>query len=108
MITANFKRKHNKIFSFKISGHAGYKDPGYDIVCSAVSAISLSIANGITDILYIEPLINTGDGLLSLDLSHVSCDQIEKCQILLETMLLGIKTVENEYGKYIKVVEEEV
>lgn len=108
MITANFKRKHKKIVSFKVSGHAGYDDSGYDIVCSAISAISLTIANGITEILYIDPIIETNDGFLNLDLSHNSAEQIEKCQVLLETMLLGIKSVENMYGKYIKVVEEEV
>lgn len=108
MIIVNFKRKHSKIVSFKISGHAGYEEAGKDIVCSAISSIAFTIVNGITDILYIEPDIEQKDGLLSLDLSCNSLDDIEKSQILLETMLLGIKCIENEYGNYIKVMEEEV
>ncbi|AWZ48826.1 ribosomal-processing cysteine protease Prp [Hathewaya limosa] len=110
MITARFKRKHDNIVFFKISGHAGYADPGFDIICSSVSSISYTIANGITEILYIEPEIKVDEnqGLMSLDLSHNSLEEIEKSQVLMKTMLLGIKSLEQLYGDYIKVIEEEV
>lgn len=110
MITARFKRKHESIICFNISGHAGYADSGFDIVCSAVSSISCAIANGITEVLYIEPeiVVNENDGLINLDLSKNSKEEIEKSQVLMKTMLLGIKSIEQMYGDYIKVIEEEV
>ncbi len=40
-----------------MSGHAGSTDQGYDMVCSAISAVSITIANGITEVLKINPLI---------------------------------------------------
>lgn len=110
MITARFKRKHENIICFNISGHAGYADSGLDIVCSAVSSISYTIANGITDVLYIEPeiVVNENDGLINLDLSRNPEEEIERSQVLMKTMLLGIKSIEQMYGDYIKVIEEEV
>lgn len=110
MITAKFLRKHNKLVYYEISGHAGYSDFGLDIVCSAVSSISYTIANGITDVLFIKPDIEVidKDGFMSLDLRFNSKEDIEKSQVLMETMLMGIKNIKKSYDDYIKVIEEEV
>lgn len=45
-----------------MSGHAGSTDQGYDMVCSAISAVSITIVNGITEVLKINPLIKEEDG----------------------------------------------
>jgi uncharacterized protein len=108
MVTAIFKKNSNKILSVNLSGHAESIDEGYDMVCSAVSAVSLTIANGITEVLHIKPAISLEDGFLSMDFNRLSLEDIDKCQILLETMLIGIKGIETNYGDYIKVEIEEV
>lgn len=108
MVNVRFNKKCNKIVSVKLSGHAEASDDGYDMVCSAVSAVSLTIANGITEILNVKPNIGLNDGFLSLDLNTLSNAEIDSCQILLETMLLGFKNIEINYSDYIKVVIEEV
>lgn len=108
MIKAVFKRESGTLFYIGISGHANSVDEGYDMVCSAVSAVSITIANGITEVLGIKPELNVHDGFLDIDLSHISSDEILKCQVLLETMLVGLKSMELSYSDYIKVVEEEV
>ena len=48
MITANFNYKNNKVESFEISGHAFAGEPGEDIVCAAVSAVTFGLAPGPT------------------------------------------------------------
>ncbi|MGE5629088.1 MAG: ribosomal-processing cysteine protease Prp [Solirubrobacterales bacterium] len=108
MIKAVFKRVSNNLVEFKASGHAGAAESGYDIVCSAVSASTIMIANGITEILKISPTIKEKDGFLHINLRKLSEAEIEGCQVLMETMLLGLKTIEQCYGKYIKVLVEEV
>lgn len=108
MILARFKKKCGKIVSVRLSGHAESVDEGFDMVCSAVSAISLTIANGITEIIKVKPEIGLEDGFLSLNLDMLTNEDIDKCQILLETMLLGFKNIEINYGEYIKLVIEEV
>ncbi len=105
MIKVIFKRKCNCLVSFNIDGHADYDYEGYDIVCSAISALSISICNGITDIVKVKAEISEHDGYLNLDLNNQPETQIEKCQVLMETMLLGIKNIEDNYGDYIKVEE---
>lgn len=110
MITTKFLRKHSKLVYYEILGHAGYADFGLDIVCSAVSSVSYTIANGITDVLFIEPDIKVieKEGFMSLDLRLNSEEDIDKSQVLMETMLMGIKNIKQLYDEYIKVIEEEV
>ena len=108
MINIKFVREHNKLVSFDISGHAGYADSGYDIICSAVSAISYTIANGITEVLSIEAPYEIHDGFLNMDIGVCSSVDIEKSQVLLETMLLGFQSMKVNYGDYINLTVEEV
>lgn len=108
MIDICFKKNSGKILEFNIEGHAGYGEEGEDIVCSAVSAISYTIVNGITEVLKINVEHNIKDGFLQLSLRGNSLEEIGKCQVLLETMLLGFKSMEISYGDYIKVQVEEV
>lgn len=108
MVKVVLKRDSGKLVSFKASGHAGSVDEGYDMVCSAISAASLMIANGITEILHIKPSITVDDGFLHIDLRNLAFGDIEKCQLLMETLLLGVKSIEQNYGKYINVKVKEV
>lgn len=110
MINAGFIKKNGNIIKTTISGHADYatEQDEYDIVCSAVSAISLAIANGISEVLKVHCNLCVSDGFLNIDLQEVSLCDIESCQVLMETMLLGLKSIELEYSDYIKVKEEEV
>lgn len=108
MIDICFKKDSGKLLGFNIEGHAGYGEEGEDIVCSAVSAISYTIVNGITEVLKISVEHIIKDGFLQLNLSSNSLEDIENCQVLLETMLLGFKSMEISYSDYIKVQVEEV
>ena len=47
MIKVNIKTVNDKIESIKISGHAMYDVHGKDIVCSAVSSITITTVNAI-------------------------------------------------------------
>lgn len=108
MIDAKFRRSSGNIVSVGLSGHAESSNEGYDMVCSAVSAISVTIANGITEILKLKPGIVLKDGFLSIYLEKLLIEDVQKCQVLLETMLLGLKSIEINYGEYIRVEIEEV
>ena len=49
MITAVFYKKDRELSGFRVSGHAGYADYGYDIVCASVSSAVQLTANLITE-----------------------------------------------------------
>jgi uncharacterized protein YsxB (DUF464 family) len=108
MINVIFKRKNSKLVSFDICGHAGYDTYGNDIVCSGVSAISTTIVNGIIEVLNIEVSYEIKDGFLSLNLIELSDQDIDKCSVLMETMLLGFRSMMINYSEYINVTIEEV
>lgn len=108
MITSKFYIKNHKIIGFHVSGHAGYAEHGSDIICSAVSVLSMSIANGITEVLKIEPeIVIDDDGMLNLSLRNNSEDEISRSEVLLETMLVNMKDLEKNYRDYIKVIIDE-
>ena len=110
MINADFIRKKGSIVKVTVSGHADYacSNDKYDMVCSAVSAISLAIGNGITEVLKVHGDIYAQDGFLNINIEDICLHDVEKCQVLLETMLLGLKSIEVNYSDYIKVKVEEV
>ena len=110
MIKVEFVRSKGKIVSFKIKGHAMPEDADIDenLICAAVSAISQTTVIGIEEVLKIKAKYVIEDGFLNLNLENQSLEDIERCQVLLETMLLGLKSIEITYGKYIKLETEEV
>jgi len=110
MVKVDFVRRKGKIVSFKIKGHAMPKEEQLDVdlICSAISAISQTTVIGIEEVLKIKAAYVIEDGFLNLNLENQNLEDIERCQVLLETMMLGLKSVEITYGKYIKLETEEV
>ncbi|MCY6371861.1 ribosomal-processing cysteine protease Prp [Clostridium ganghwense] len=103
-----FKKKDENLISFKIDGHSGFDEYNKDIVCSAISAVSQTTLIGILEVLKISMDYCIEDGFLSLSLEESPVEDIEKCQVLLQAMLLGLKSMELSYGDYINVKVEEV
>lgn len=108
MIKVEFEKISFKLISVKLKGHADSVDDGYDLVCCAVSVLSQSILIGLTEVLKFNVKYSIDDGFLSFSLKGMSALHIEKCQVLMETMLLGLKKIEFNYGKYISISVKEV
>ena len=108
MINVKFKKVSGNLVSFKVSGHACFDEYNRDIVCSGVSVLTYAIINGITDVIKVNADFELRGGFSTLSLQKQPLEDIEKCQVLMETMLLGIKSMEIQYGKYITLKMEEV
>jgi uncharacterized protein len=108
MINVIFKKSNDNIVSFKMSGHAESCKEGYDLVCSAVSAVSQTTLIGFMEVLQLEPLYSIDDGFLSVSLQNLNFEEMLECQTLIKTMYMGLKNMELSYGDYIKVKIEEV
>ena len=93
---------------FTCEGHAGYADKGQDIICAAISILTINTINSL-DLLVKEPMNTVHDeesGMIS-----VSFDKIpgEKSRLLMESYILGISEIFNKYGKkYVQLEFEEV
>jgi len=110
MVSVKFFRSSGKIVSFKIQGHAMPREAQIkvDLICAGISAISQTTVIGIEEVLKIKAKYDIKDGFLNLDLGNQTLEDIERCQVLLDTMVLGLKSIEITYSDYIKLETEEV
>lgn len=103
MITAKMHTDAKGLYTgFTISGHAdGYEGDGeYDLICAAVSAITLTIAVGLQDVLHLPGSFDSKSGFLDVDISsHVD----EKSQVLIETMVHGLKSIQAQYPDKLQI-----
>lgn len=110
MIEVRFLRRSDDLIGFTYDGHADYDEYGKDIVCAAVTAQCMMAYNGLDEIMKIRNRIDMDQdgGYLSVSIDSATPEEIREAQILMETLLLGIKAIELQYGNFIKLIEEEV
>lgn len=109
MITIRIKRDKNTfIQSFEMSGHANSGPYGQDLVCAAVSAVSIGTINAIhtlTGVNLVSDVEEKG-GFIHCDVpSNLSKEIFDKVQLLMEGMIVSLKSIEEEYGKFIQINE---
>jgi uncharacterized protein YsxB (DUF464 family) len=108
MIKGTFKRNESgRIKSFELSGHANAGEYGSDIVCAAVSALAINTVNGIDALAGVTPMIEADEvngGQLFVEIpSHLTQEQTNITQILLENLLLGLQDVQKENNQFIEI-----
>ena len=108
MIEIRIKRDSNSgIIGFKVSGHAFFADAGKDIVCAAVSVLTINTLNAIESFLpedNIDVTVDKDHGFIE---ARISGDPSDGLGLLLDTFHLGVKSIEEKYGSsYVKVLEE--
>ena len=102
MIKAEFFFDDETITGFRLKGHAGYASSGSDIICSAVSMLTINTVNAIEEFTGIHPALHE-EGTQGAMEFHIDRAE-DKSQLLLKTLLLGLESVREEYGKkYISI-----
>ena len=101
-------RSCGKITGFEAKGHSGYADEGSDIVCSAISVLTQSAVMGLIDVAAIPAEYSVEDGSLSCNLPKLDAEERKKADMILETMLLGLRSIQEDYHGYLKITEREV
>ena len=118
-----FKQKHISL-GFKIEGHALSREEiesttgdAYDMICNSVSVLSQSAVIGMQEVLKLPIKYEINNGFLSLDLTNLKEEDIEKGQVLLltfekslESLMMSLEASfgKNRRNKYIKIKFEEV
>ncbi|MBI4753618.1 ribosomal-processing cysteine protease Prp [Candidatus Desantisbacteria bacterium] len=103
MITITIVHDDNrKIVEFLVTGHADYKNKGDDIVCAAVSAVVQTAVEGLKRYLPEGIHLKKEKGILHLSITKGA--NIYESSIILETMLLGLKRIEENYQEYVRIV----
>ena len=110
MTRAVIKRlKNGDIIGFSIRGHAGAaKDGEFDMVCAAISAVGYTALGGLQELCGVNAY-KESDGNLEMKLpKDMTAEAWTKAQIILKTMVIGLKQIENQYSKHIQVSFKEV
>ena len=96
MIIAHFGKNN-----FSISGHSGYAESGSDIVCAAVSAMTMLVCNTITHQFGDEATINVDEAQNEVSLRLIN--DSEKSRKLIKGFQNEIIQLQNEYPEFIKI-----
>ena len=104
-----YKTVGHEYAGFDISGHAGYDEPGHDIICAAVSALVINTLNSIERFTDDETdsVSNEASGTIEFRFhkrpSHDAA-------LLLDSMILGLEEIEDssESEAYIDIIFKEV
>jgi uncharacterized protein YsxB (DUF464 family) len=97
------------IQEFTVKGHAGYDEPGKDIVCAAVSAVVQTAVIGLTDVAGVHPEHTQHKGLLHCALpDDMSKEQKKAAGVILQTMLAGLQSIQSGYPDLIFIEERMV
>lgn len=103
MITITFFSKQGYRFGFESSGHAGYDESGYDIVCAGVSSAVQLTVNGITEIVKATAKVEVKENRIALYLQEES----ENAIYFLDAFYLQMQLLEETYSEYIKIIDRE-
>ncbi len=105
MIVLRLRKRKGFITRIYAEGHSGYAPEGSDIVCAGVSALMQTLEIGFSDVLAISPLSSVDErrGYLSLEVPHAD----ERTEILFQTIIGGLRAMEESYPAYLEILEAE-
>lgn len=106
MITITIQRdQQNLLQRVTIQGHANYDEHGKDIVCAAVSGISIGIINAIEKLIGIQIVSDPSNpGWLDCRLPEDTDEDVRaKVVLLMEAMVVALSDVANEYPQYVQI-----
>ena len=83
----------------KISGHAGYAEPGKDIVCAGVTALTQTLIQSIDDLTDDEIEYRISPGKVEVEYRNLS----EKSKTLVDSFFVGICLIAEEFPEHVKV-----
>ncbi len=106
MIEITFYTSDDSIIGVKVFGHAGYDNSGKDIVCSAVSALTITLENSIDKLTTDKYQLKSDDekGLIEIMVFNPS----EYTSLLFRSYEIGIVGIYKTYEQYVKIIYKEV
>lgn len=97
------KALNGSIVSIKVSGHSGYADSGYDIVCAAISCLTTTCINALESVAGVKPIVAIDEHKADMSITlpdKLTLSQASSAQIVMQTVLQGFKDLSGEYQKY--------
>ena len=99
MIKIDIKKENEKVKFIRVSGHSGYAEEGFDIVCASVSSIVITTVDALIRIDEDCLLYTEKDGLLEM--------AILKHDLIIDTLIFNmidlLMKLSEDYSNYIKI-----
>lgn len=96
MITVNMTAD-----TIKVRGHAGYAPRGQDVVCAGVTALTQTLVESIEGLTGNEIKYDMSPGRVDIKIK----DPDEDAQLLMDSFLVGIDMIADEFPEYVRVEE---
>ena len=107
MIQVTVHKKNQRIVSFEMTGHANFSEHGSDIVCAGVSALAITTVKSIEKLAGYQPIVEVDEvegGYLYMEVvEDLTKEQEHTTQILLNSLLLGLEGIQEEYPNYLTI-----
>lgn len=111
MTEIKITKKNEKIAKVVASGHTGYSKHGEDIVCAAISSIVQTAALGLLTVAQIDIGLKRDEEKGRLEMSipaQMSDLQQVRTDTILDTMMLGLYDLFENYSDFIAIETENV
>ena len=107
---AFFRSPEFGLIGFEASGHSGYAESGSDIICAAVSALTEASLNGLISVVKAPTMHEWDDEnarLTACLTPECTRDQLERAQIILQTLLEAIQAIARDYPRNVRIIFKE-
>ena len=104
MVKVNAIRRHQKLQKITIRGHAGYADKGQDLVCAGISSIAVGMMNALDQLTPETCVLLMKDADIEIQVIKETTEN----QLLLESLIIQLKTLKESYKTYVQINEQEV
>ena len=94
-----YQNSNSDYIGFTTNGHAGSDDPGHDIVCSAVSAIAITILNSIEELSDVSFTLDCDQESGNMDFMFKESPDIKAQTLIQEIDDLHAEIIDSSSGK---------
>lgn len=102
MIQVNVQSKDNWIIGMNVKGHAEYAEHGNDLVCAGVSCIMFGLCNALDMLCNIEAEAVSNNININIEKPN------DHTQLVMQTAIIQLQTVEQQFSQFIKIKIQEV
>ncbi len=102
-----YQNSDQEFTGFDTYDHAGFDDDGHDIVCAAVSVLTINCINSI-EVLAGAPAETDQSEEDAMIRFRLTGAPTAETQLLLASYVLGLQSIEENYGNYLDLIIKEV
>lgn len=104
MVKVTIYKKSNNYVGYELKGHSQFAEQGEDIVCAGVSTLAQSTLIAINELVTEKIKYDVESGYLKVNYpTDINEKQKADVNLLTEAMKLGLREMEKQYGKHMRI-----